>query len=126
MTFNEQTYPHDVLRLFGGVNVFAGRERRYPMEADLDAGIAVLETPRDKRYPRISLSEIEQAASELILLPDEPFDFKEEHALDLYERLSATPAAQGRRILLCDGSLITWHGTRLAKAIGQLPPLLFN
>ncbi len=126
MTFNAQTYPHDVLRLFGGENVFAERERRYPLEADLDAGLTPHKSPKDRRYPRISLPEIEQAAPEVVLLPDEPFAFGAAHVLELYELLAGTPAAQNRRILLCDGSLITWHGTRLAKALRDLPPLLFN
>ena len=33
MTFNEQTYSSDLLRLFGGENVFAARARRYEQAA---------------------------------------------------------------------------------------------
>jgi iron complex transport system substrate-binding protein len=35
MTFNGQTYSNDVLRLFNGQNVFAERQRRYPLVDDV-------------------------------------------------------------------------------------------
>ncbi len=55
MTFNYQTYANDVLAKVGGMNVFSGRQRRYPLEADL--GTAEPEDPgdRDTRYPRVTV-----------------------------------------------------------------------
>src|SRR5207302_8264502 len=35
MTINQNTFIHDALALGGGSNVFAERERRYPLQADL-------------------------------------------------------------------------------------------
>jgi ABC-type Fe3+-hydroxamate transport system substrate-binding protein len=35
MTFNGDTYANDILRVCGAVNVFANRERLYPLKADL-------------------------------------------------------------------------------------------
>ncbi len=35
MTFNQDTYAHSLLELFGGRNVFASRLRQYPLSADL-------------------------------------------------------------------------------------------
>ncbi|MDH5605880.1 MAG: helical backbone metal receptor, partial [Anaerolineae bacterium] len=35
MTFNRHTYADNLLELFGGENIFSGRERRYPLSADL-------------------------------------------------------------------------------------------
>ncbi len=104
MTFDRNTYIHDLLRVCGGENVFAA----YP------AG--------DTPYPRITLDEIVAAQPEVILLPDEPFAFSSEHA-DLLSRLDV-PAARRGRIYPVEGSLLTWHGTRLARALREIPPLL--
>ena len=124
MTFNQETYPHDLLQALGGENAFATRLRRYPLEADLGLAEAQDAKARDTRYPRLSLDEIRQAAPELILLPDEPYNFSESHREELQTLLADTPAMRDGRACLLDGSLITWHGTRLAKALQVLPELL--
>jgi ABC-type Fe3+-hydroxamate transport system substrate-binding protein len=101
MTFNQDTYAHDILRICGGINVFA-------QEAD--------------RFPRITIEAIMAAQPEVILLPDEPFVFGEAHVAEV-----ATwdiPAAHNQRIHLVDGTLLTWHGTRIARALNELPALL--
>jgi hypothetical protein len=123
MTFNHQTYASDVLRLSGGENIFADRRRLYPLAADL--GGATPEDPgeRDTRYPRVTLDEILAANPEMILLPSEPFSFDEAHRLKLNETLAETQAVQSGEVYLVDGSLITWHGTRLARALQELPSL---
>jgi len=124
MTFNRHTYCHDLLSLLGCQNVFAERERRYPLEADL--GLAQSQAPesRDIRYPRVVLSEIQSARPDLILLPNEPFEFDDTHRMHLIEQLVGIPAVERGHIYLVDGSLITWHGTRLAYALRELPTLL--
>jgi iron complex transport system substrate-binding protein len=124
MTFNQETYPHDLLQILGGDNVFATRQRRYPLEADL--GMVDPQDPkeRDTRYPRLGLDEIRQAAPELILLPDEPYGFSESHKEEMQTWLADTPAVNAGRVCRLDGSLITWHGTRLSKALQVLPELL--
>ena len=121
MTFNAQTYMHDLLALFGGANVFADRERRYPLAADL--GRAEPQDPgeRDTRYPRVTLEEIVAAQPEVILLPDEPFPFDETHRREMLAAFADTPAARAGRVYLVEGSLLTWHGTRLGKALQRLP-----
>ncbi len=124
MTFNRQTYSHDLLQALGGENVFAGRARRYPLEADLKPGEHQDSHGRDTRYPRLTLDEIRRANPEVILLPDEPYAFSEEHVDELKMLLADTRAVQSGHLLLLDGSLITWHGTRLAKALQVLPGLL--
>lgn len=123
MTFNVQTYPHDVLRLFNGVNVFADRERRYPLQADLGHGQAETPAGRDTRYPRLSLEEIVLAKPELILLPNEPYAYTAASASDIIQTFASTPAAKSGRVFTLDGTLITWHGTRLARALNELPAL---
>ncbi|RME87893.1 MAG: ABC transporter substrate-binding protein [Anaerolineae bacterium] len=124
MTFNRKTYPHSLLSIFGGENVFAERERRYPLEADIGDAPAAPVEGHDTRYPRVALDEVRAAAPELILLPSEPYPFDETHRRELFTLLADTPAARTGRILLLDGSLITWHGTRLGKALAVLPSLL--
>ena len=127
MTFNADTYAHDLLRVCGGTNVFAERERLYPLKADLgqaeayaadDARIAA----RDTRYPRVTLEEVVAAQPDIILLPTEPFPFTEEH-IALFAGLDV-PAARTNGIIIVDGSLLTWHGTRIAYAVDALPGLL--
>lgn len=121
MTFNGQTYAHDLLRLCGGENVFGERERRYPLEADLGSAPAEPPGERDTRYPRLSLAEIIQADPQVVLLPSEPFAFSPTHLAEMYELLQETSAGQSGRMYLVDGSLITWHGTRVGKALQELP-----
>ncbi len=64
MTFNQDTYMSDVLRMFGGVNVFADRERQYPLEADLGLGKPEPPGERDTRYPRVTAAEVIAAQPE--------------------------------------------------------------
>lgn len=127
MTFNADTYMHDLLRVCGGDNVFAERERRFPLAADVaHAGAYSPEDPRvagrDTRYPRVTLAEVEMARPDVILLPSEPYAFDEKHR-QLFAALDV-PAARSGSIHLVDGSLLTWHGTRLAYALDSLPALL--
>lgn len=123
MTFNQDTYSHDLLSIVGGENVFAKRERRYPLEADL--GILPAESPgeRDVRYPRLTLEEILTTQPEVILLPDEPYPFGEDEREAVHAFFSDTPAGKYDRIHWVDGSLITWYGSRLARALQNLPTL---
>lgn len=79
MTFNEDTYAHDVLLHCNAENVFAERSRRYPLAADLGEAEPEPADERDTRYPRVLSEEIIEADPEVILLPSEPFVFEEEH-----------------------------------------------
>jgi len=121
MSFNRQTYCHDILQACGGQNVFADRDRRYPLSADLGQTPAEPAEDRDTRYPRLRLDEIQAAQPEVILLPNEPYVFNSTHQEYLSERLSDTPAARNHRIFLVEGSLITWPGTRCVRALQELP-----
>lgn len=127
MTFNADTFPHDLLRVCGGVNVFAERERLYPLKADL--GLAQPYAPddpraagRDTRYPRITLEEVEAAQPDVVLLPSEPFAFTEAH-IPLFAALDM-PAARNDAIRLIDGALLFWHGTRMGYAFNEIPSML--
>jgi ABC-type Fe3+-hydroxamate transport system substrate-binding protein len=127
MTFNADTYAHDLLRICGAINVFADRDRQYPLKADLGQADPLLaddprRVGRDTRYPRVTIEEVVAAQPDMILLPSEPFQFSEEH-IALFAALDI-PAAGNDQILLVDGSLLTWHGTRLAYALDTIPALL--
>lgn len=142
MTFNAETYAHDLLHVCGAENVFAERDRRYPLAADLAAPADVpppggapdpvpgtgvqLNAPtihRDTRYPRVTLAEVAALAPDLILLPSEPYDFTA-HALDAFDEYPDIPAVKNKNIKFVDGSLLFWHGIRLATALADLPSLV--
>ena len=124
MTVNRDTYVHDVLAVCGAANVFVDRERRYPLAADLGEATPEEAPGRDTRYPRVTLDEVVERSPELILLPSEPFAYTEDDVLRFAETFRGTPAAERGRIRSVDGSLLTWHGTRLGRALAELPSLI--
>lgn len=101
MTAAGDTYIHDMIRLCGGANVFADRPGR--------------------RYPIVTEAEMEAAAPDVVLLPDEPYRFDERDAADL--RRLDLPAARSGRIHLIDGTLLSWYGPRIRRAIEALQSL---
>jgi len=56
----------------------------------------------------------------LILVPDEPYVFQDEDIREIVTRLKSTPAVEQERVHRIEGSLLTWHGTRLGKALMEL------
>ena len=127
MTANQDTYLSDILFVCGGINAFAERERQFPLKADLGEAEALATDDRrvigrDTRYPRVTMEEVEAAQPDIILLPSEPYHFTEAH-IALFKELDV-PAAQHNRIRLVDGQWLTWHGTRVAYALNDLPNLL--
>jgi ABC-type Fe3+-hydroxamate transport system substrate-binding protein len=124
MTINHATYVHDLLRVCGAENIFADRDRLYPLAADLGQAPAMESAlERDTRYPRVTMAEVVEHAPEIILLPSEPYPFTEAD-LAAFEAFPEIPAVQNKRVHLVDGSLLTWHGTRLALALAELPALV--
>jgi len=121
MTFNDQTYCGDLLQMLGGVNVFAERIRYNPITADLGLVKGTKSENDDSRYPRVSLAEVIAADPEIILLPDEPYHYVNEHIHEIEELLANTRAVREKSIYFVDGTLITWHGTRLGRALRVLP-----
>ncbi len=125
MTFSQHTYSHEILRLAGAENVFAARERKYPLKADLG-----LRSPlsadqvalKDTRYPRITEEELIKSAPELILLPDEPYDFSEEDRE--YFASLPIPAARNNNIHFTCGKDLFWPGSRSVFALPRLTALI--
>ncbi len=125
MTANGSTFISDVLSLAGAENVFADRERRYPLAADLGTGAplpADRVAGRDVRYPRITLDEIVARQPEIVLLPDEPHPFTEAEAA-VFRGLDI-PAARRSAVRLCDGKDLMWYGARSLEGIGRLRALV--
>jgi ABC-type Fe3+-hydroxamate transport system substrate-binding protein len=126
MTFNQDTYCHDLLSLIGGENIFSERQRLYPLEADLRLAQPKSSEDRDVRYPRVTPQEIIAGQPEIILIPSEPMEFGQKDIDLLRTFLADTPAVKNNRISFVDGSLITWHGTRIAHALRELPALFHS
>jgi iron complex transport system substrate-binding protein len=99
-TCSADTYPHDLLRVCGAENVFAGK-------AD--------------RYPQVTMEEISAAQPEIVVLPGTPYPFSDDDTT-LFNTLQQPP----ERVLVIDGTLLTWHGTRIAYALRDLPGLFLK
>ena len=69
------------------------------------------------RYPEISEADLRQAAPELIFLSSEPYSFREKHLLEFQE---ICPSAH---IMLVDGELFSWYGSRLLKSVAYFNDL---
>jgi hypothetical protein len=108
----------DALRLGGGGNVFADRQRMYPLSADLGQAIPRPAGTRDTRYPRVTLEEVGQRAPAIVLLPDEPHPFSEQDAAVFQATL---PAA---RVVRCGGRDFSWYGAQSVEGIPRLRALI--
>jgi hypothetical protein len=93
MTLAGDTYGSSLLQLLGCFNVFAGEGVRYPL-VELPDGAG--------RQP------------ELVLLPTEPYPFKQRHVAEVAE---AIPAA---RVAIVDGQDLFWWGIRTPGAVERL------
>ena len=79
---------------------------------------------RERRYPRVTESEIEEARPDVILLPTEPYAFGEEDRLELLGL--DCPAARDGRIHVVEGELLSWYGPRMARALRVLSDLIIG
>jgi len=125
MTINGDTFISDMLALAGATNVFAARERRYPLAADLGAAVPwTLEQvgARDVRYPRVTMDEVNATSPELIILPDEPHPFSEADA-DVF-RAQPTPAAAHGAVVRTNGKDLCWYGARSVDGIARVRALI--
>jgi ABC-type Fe3+-hydroxamate transport system substrate-binding protein len=88
MTVGGDTFIHTQMEAAGFINLFAA----------------------EKRYPAISLEELKAAKPEYLLLSSEPFPFNEKHKAELANEFPDT------EIILVDGELFSWYGSRLRLA----------
>lgn len=121
MTIHGATFISDMMSLCGADNVFADRERRYPLAADIGNARPLPQdktADRDIRYPRVTLEEVVARAPELVLLPDEPHPFTEEDA-DVFRALPI-PAAKTDNVFRLSGKDLCWYGSRSADGIDRV------
>jgi ABC-type Fe3+-hydroxamate transport system substrate-binding protein len=88
MTVGGDTFIHHMLEAAGFQNFFESR----------------------CRYPQITIEDLQAADCNLLLLSSEPYPFKQKHIDELQQHLPHT------KILLVDGELFSWYGSRLLKA----------
>jgi ABC-type Fe3+-hydroxamate transport system substrate-binding protein len=72
----------------------------------------------ESRYPQLTMEEIVALKPELVFLSSEPFPFKQMHAHELQLALPDS------KIILVDGELFSWYGSRLLKSVAYFHELL--
>ena len=87
MTVGGDSFVNDMLQLCGLENAFN----------------------RQPRYPKISIEDIRDAGCILVLLSTEPYPFKEKHMQEFQQQLP------GAKVLLADGEMFSWYGSRMLK-----------
>ena len=96
MTIGGDTFINDMLKRCGLTNIFSDRER----------------------YPVITIDDIKRKGCKILLLPSEPFPFKQKHIDELSPHLPEV------KIFLVDGEMFSWYGSRLLQAPGYFKTLL--
>lgn len=96
MSVGSSTFIHDVMARAGFVNAIETKEN----------------------YPIVTSEQIKSINPQLILLSSEPYPFKEKHIKE-FKMLS-----KNAQILLVDGELFSWYGSRLTKTVHYLIDLL--
>ncbi|MBN9167659.1 MAG: ABC transporter substrate-binding protein [Myxococcales bacterium 68-20] len=125
MTIHGATFISDILDLAGAQNVFADRERRYPLAADIGGAPALppeAVAERDTRYPRVTLDEVTARKPELVLLPDEPHPFSEEDA-EVFRALEI-PAAERGAVVRTGGKDLCWYGAQTVTGLPRVRALV--
>lgn len=95
MTAGGRTYLSDLVEAAGGRNVYSDAPRKY------------FETRFEEVRPR---------APEAVLLPTEPYRFREAHRHEFAQALGLSPA----RVRIVDGQDLTWFGTRTLRGLHTL------
>jgi len=88
MSIGADTFIHDMLLRAGFENIFSDR----------------------LRYPVVTVEEIRERDCAVLLLSSEPFPFKQAQQAILQQQLPLT------KILLVDGEMFSWYGSRLLHA----------
>lgn len=88
MVAGGDSFIHDMLTRCGFDNVFA----------------------KSRRYPEISLEDLQSACPQFVFLSSEPYPFGQKHIDELQDHL---PSAN---IVLVDGEMFSWYGSRLMNA----------
>jgi ABC-type Fe3+-hydroxamate transport system substrate-binding protein len=73
---------------------------------------------KETRYPTITIKQLQDDNPELILLSSEPYPFKEKHIEELKVYFPHT------KILMADGEMFSWYGSRMTFAAPYFKKLL--
>lgn len=73
-----------------------------------------------ERYPEITAEQIFKSNPDLIFLSSEPYPFREKHIRELQK------ICQGAKVVLVDGEMFSWYGSRLVYAPSYFERLLRN
>ncbi|MFM6923995.1 MAG: helical backbone metal receptor [Ferruginibacter sp.] len=96
MTVGGDTFIHNMLQRCGFENIFAAKAR----------------------YPETGIAELQTADCQLLLLSSEPYPFKQLHIDELSSQLPGT------KIILVDGELFSWYGSRLLQSPAYFKQLI--
>ncbi len=96
MAVGSSTFIDDMLHRCGLQNIFAAQER----------------------YPEVSIDQLTKEKCDLVLLSTEPFPFSNQHVAELQAQLPGT------LVMLVDGQMFSWYGSRLVKAAAYFKSLL--
>ncbi|MCX6181047.1 MAG: helical backbone metal receptor [Bacteroidetes bacterium] len=89
MTINSDTFIHHLIAMNGWTNVFGDHPDRYPM---------------------IEVEALQEKNPDVIFLSSEPFPFAQKHVEELL------PYFPKSKIILVDGEMFSWYGSRLRYA----------
>lgn len=95
MTIGGDTFIHDMMKLAGFHNVFA----------------------LEKRYPQVTIEELQKRNIEVVLFSSEPFPFKQKH-IELFSAqwIKANPLRTPPLLRIVDGEMFSWYGSRTLYA----------
>jgi ABC-type Fe3+-hydroxamate transport system substrate-binding protein len=95
MAAGTETFISDLLEQAGGLNLFAGR------------------------YPEVHPQLVLACEPDLVLLPTEPYPFRESHRQELLDA-----GFRPEQVRLVDGEYLCWHGVRLIEGLPYLRSLI--
>lgn len=98
ITTGGDTFINDMLTRCGFQNIFADKNR----------------------YPAIEIEELKKADFDLLILSSEPYPFKQKHTKELQQQLP------GIKIILTDGEMFSWYGSRLLHAPAYFQKLIYK
>lgn len=78
---------------------------------DILTKVGFINVVKQNRYPTLKAEDIAAANPQYILLSSEPFPFNTTHAAQLAQQIN------GVKVLVVDGEMFSWYGTRLIKAV---------
>ena len=81
---------------------------------DILCKIGLTNVVKQSRYPEITMQTLASLKPDLVFLSSEPYPFKEKHI----EEIKA--AIPGAKVMLVDGEIFSWYGSRLVKAVQYL------